>query len=41
VAAGEHDAVEILTDPVMAVATDGHTLLASFARLPGLRLRAL
>jgi hypothetical protein len=42
VAAGGHDdAVETSADPVMAVATDGRTLLAAFARLPGLRVRPL
>ncbi len=38
---GGGDAVETSADPVIGVATDGQTLLASFARLPGLRVRPL
>ena len=42
VADGLRSADEVPADgPVMAVATDGRTLLASFAQLPGLRVRPL
>jgi hypothetical protein len=42
VAGGLHRGADVPADgPVMAVATDGRVLLASFARLPGLRVRPL
>ena len=42
VASGLRDGVEVPADgPVIAVATDGTVVLASFARLPGLRERPL
>ena len=42
VADGLRSAGEVPADgPVMAVATDGRVLLASFAQLPGLRVRPL
>ena len=41
VADREGDVEDQAADPVMAVATDGRTLLAAFAHLPGLRLRPL